>query len=86
MQSMHSMGMSDSGAILVPVPISILISNQLEVGTENRIYRIVSTIRHSTYSSPWKNLSKCILIADNFSVFYIRHITLFFHQTGSASR
>ena len=41
-------------------------------------------IRHSKYSSPIKNLSKCILIADEFPVSNIRHIALIFHQTGRA--
>ena len=32
-------------------------------------------IRHSKYSSPARNLSKCILIADEFRFSHIRHIT-----------
>ena len=41
-------------------------------------------IRHSKYSSPAKNLSKCILIADEFPVSNIRHIALIIRQTGRA--
>ena len=41
-------------------------------------------IRHSKYSSPAKNLSKCILIADEFPVSNIRHIALIIRQTERA--
>ena len=35
------------------------------------MYHILSKIRHSKCSSPARNLSKCILIADEFPVFLI---------------
>ena len=41
-------------------------------------------LRHSKYSSPARNLSKCILIAGEFPVSNIRHIALIICQTGRA--
>ena len=50
----------------------------------SKSYRILSKVRHSKYSSPAKNLSKCILIVDEFPVSNIRHIALIICQTGRA--
>ena len=41
-------------------------------------------ICHSKYSSPARNLSKYILIADEFPICNIRHIALIIRQTGRA--